>query len=55
MNADIEGALREAAARRPAAVWLRAFREFLDLSRMPPHFQRPLPLEAFLFGLDGSQ
>ncbi len=55
MNADLAELLRPVAARKSAGGWTRALRELLGMSRMPPQAQKPLMLEAFLFGLHGKE
>lgn len=55
MNRDLAELLRPVAARRSAGGWTRALRELLAMSRMPPQAQKPLMLEAFLFGLHGKE
>ena len=51
MNRDLVDSLRPVAARKSPGAWTRAFRELLAMSAMPPQAQKPLMLEAFLFGL----
>ncbi len=55
MNGDLRELLRPVAARKSAGGWTRALRELLAMSRMPPQAQKPLMLEAFLFGLRGKE
>lgn len=55
MNEDLAEFLRPVAARKSPEGWTRAFRELLAMSRMPPQAQKPLMLEAFLFGLHGKE
>ena len=55
MNEDLEELLRPVAARMSPDGWTRALRELLGMSRMPPQAQKPLMLEAFLFGLHGKE
>lgn len=55
MNEDLRNLLGPVAARRSPDGWTRALRELLAMSRMPPQAQKPLMLEAFLFGLHGKE
>ena len=55
MSEDLRELLRPVAARKTAGGWTRALRELLAVSRMPPQAQKPLMLEAFLFGLRGKE
>ncbi|MGE5188596.1 MAG: DNA polymerase III subunit delta' [Gemmatimonadota bacterium] len=55
MNRDLRELLRPVAARRDPGEWTRALRELLAVSGMPPQAQKPLLLEAFLFGLHGKE
>ena len=55
MNEDLGELLRPVAARKSPDGWTRALRELLAMSRMPPQAQKPLMLEAFLFGLHGKE
>ncbi len=55
MNEDLGELLRPVAARKSPDGWTRALRELLSMSRMPPQAQKPLMLEAFLFGLRGKE
>lgn len=55
MNEDLREFLRPVAARKSPDGWTRALRELLAMSRMPPQAQKPLMLEAFLFGLHGKE
>jgi len=55
MNGDLRELLRPVAARKSPGGWTRALRELLGMSRMPPQAQKPLMLEAFLFGLHGKE
>ncbi len=55
MNEDLKGLLRPVAARKSPGGWTRALRELLAMSRMPPQAQKPLMLEAFLFGVHGKE
>ena len=54
MNGDYGEALAAAARRMTPVGWTRALRDLLAMSRMPPQAQKPLMLEAFLFGLRGK-
>ncbi len=55
MNEDLRELLRAVARRKSPGGWTRALRELLAMSRMPPQAQKPLMLEAFLFGLHGKE
>ncbi len=55
MNEDLREFLGPVAARKSPGGWTRALRELLSMSRMPPQAQKPLMLEAFLFGLHGKE
>ncbi len=55
MNEDLRGLLGPVARRKSPGGWTRALRELLAMSRMPPQAQKPLMLEAFLFGLHGKE
>ncbi len=55
MNEDLRELLRPVARRKSPGGWTRALRELVAMSRMPPQAQKPLMLEAFLFGLHGKE
>ncbi len=55
MNQDLRELLCPVAARKSPGEWTRALRELLGMSGMPPQAQKPLMLEAFLFGLHGKE